>query len=65
MTGTRIVLALALTALLSACGGKSVWAPDEAVEARRVVTGEPPYLMLKTMMNNKGGSGGHTSLLIM
>lgn len=64
MIALRRLLLLAAVGLLAACGGKSVWAPDEAVEQRRVITGEPPYLMLKTMMNNRGGTGGHTALLI-
>lgn len=60
----RTVALFATIALVSACGGKSVWAPDEDVERRTVVTDEAPYLMLKTMVSNRSGSGGHSSLLI-
>lgn len=50
---------------LTACGGaQSYWAPDSEIEDHTVVTGERPYLMLKTMVSNKSGSGGHSSLLI-
>ena len=41
-----------------------VWAPDEEVEKRRYVSTEPPYLVLKTMINNRTGSGGHAALVI-
>ena len=49
---------------LSACGGQSIWAPEEEVQKRTHVSNERPYLMLKTMINNRSGSGGHASLLI-
>lgn len=59
----RLCLFLVLGSL-AACGGQAVWAPDAEVEQRRVVSDEPPYLMLKTMISNRTGSGGHSSLLI-
>lgn len=64
MVTLRAALAVLLLGALAACGGKSVWAPDEEIVARRVVTGEPPYLMLKTMIHNRTGRGGHSALLI-
>ena len=60
----RNVLILLAVVTLSACGGKSVWAPDEDVNRRTVVTGEAPYLELKTMIHNRTGRGGHSSLII-
>ncbi len=52
MTFLRIVFFVFLAATLSACGGKSVWAPDAAVEKARYVSPDKPYLLLKTMINN-------------
>lgn len=57
-------LFVVVTATLSACGGQSVWAPDEAVEKARYDSSEPAYLVLKTMINNRTGSGGHAALTI-
>ncbi|MCP5072379.1 MAG: hypothetical protein GY947_03685 [Rhodobacteraceae bacterium] len=58
-----MVLVLAGMTLV-ACGGQSVWAPDEAVQKHAYVSDERPYLMLKTMISNKSGAGGHSALLI-
>lgn len=60
----RVVLLVVMAATLSACGGKSVWAPDEAVQKARYDSPEPAYLVLKTMINNRSGSGGHAALTI-
>ena len=49
---------------LTACGGASIWAPDEEIQKRAYVSEEQPYLMLKTMVSNRTGGGGHSSLLI-
>lgn len=64
MTFLRLCVFILMAATLSACGGKSVWAPDAEVEKRRYVSTERPYLMLKTMINNSTGSGGHAALTI-
>ena len=64
MAKFRNSLLIAFLAILTACGGQSVWAPDEEVEKRRYVSNEPAYLELKTMINNRTGRGGHTSLVI-
>ena len=60
----RVVALLCVAVVLSACGGKSVWAPDELVAKRSYVSQEQPYLELKTMISNRNGSGGHSALLI-
>ncbi|MDR6263883.1 MULTISPECIES: hypothetical protein [Rhodobacterales] len=64
MTFLRVVFLVIVAATLSACGGKSVWAPDAEVEQRRYVSADKPYLELKTMINNRTGSGGHAALVI-
>lgn len=64
MAFVRAILLLSLVALVSACGGKSVWAPDEEVEQRRYVSNEEPYLELKSMIHNRTGRGGHSALVI-
>lgn len=60
----RALLLLVLLGTLAACGGRPVWAPDEEIAHRMVVTGEPAYLELKTMVHNRSGRGGHSALLI-
>ena len=60
----RVLLLVMAGVILTGCGGKSIWASDELVAQRRYVTGEKPYLMLKTMINNRTGSGGHSALVI-
>ncbi len=64
MTLARIFFLVIAAVVLTACGGKSVWAPDEAVAQRAYVSDEKPYLMLKTMISNRSGAGGHSALLI-
>ncbi|MEM6619514.1 MAG: hypothetical protein AAF631_09445 [Pseudomonadota bacterium] len=64
MKRLRTLAVLTSAFVLAACGGQSVWAPDTAVEQARIVTGEQPYLELKTMVSNTTGRGGHSSLLI-
>ena len=64
MSFFRVLLLVLLSITVSACGGKSVWAPDTEVEKRRYVSPDDPYLMLKTMINNRTGSGGHAALVI-
>lgn len=50
--------------LLAACSAPSVWAPDEAVAKAAYRHDGPPRLTLFTMVNNRTGNGGHTSLMI-
>ncbi|MCP5089253.1 MAG: hypothetical protein GY952_20945 [Rhodobacteraceae bacterium] len=64
MVKIRNIFLVLAAVILSACGGKSVWAPDEAVEKYAYASDEQPYLLLKTMISNKSGAGGHSSLLI-
>ncbi|SPF77572.1 hypothetical protein [Pseudoprimorskyibacter insulae] len=60
----RFFVALAALSILGACGAKSVWAPDDVV-ARAVYRHDgPPALTLYTMVNNRSGSGAHSSLMI-
>ena len=60
----RALILVAVAATLSACGGQSVWAPDEAVQKARYDSPEPAFLVLKTMISNRSGSGGHAALTI-
>jgi hypothetical protein len=60
----RILAALATVAMLSACGAESVYAPEEAVQAARFVSDEPPSITLYTVINVRSGAGAHTGLLI-
>ncbi len=64
MTFLRTLIFVVMAATLSACGGQSVWAPDEAVQKARYDSPEPAFLVLKTMINNRSGSGGHAALTI-
>ncbi len=60
-----VFASLALVALLSGCaanvGGDSSFAEITAASYR---AGGPPTLTLITMVNNRTGSGGHSSLLV-
>jgi predicted small lipoprotein YifL len=60
----RPVLALALLAALAGCGAKSVYAPDEAVQAAAFVADAPPSVTLFTVINNRSGGGAHSGLMI-
>lgn len=55
---------IAITSTLSACANQSVWAPDEVVQKAHYTSSEPAYLVLKTIINNSSGSGGHSALTI-
>ncbi len=59
----KSVLVLVSLCALSACA-KSVYAPDIDVQKRAYVSPERPYLELWTMINNKTGGGGHSSLVV-
>lgn len=59
-----IGLGLLLTFLLAGCGAEPIWAPDEAVQRARYVSGEPPSITLYTVVRKTTGSGEHAGLLI-
>ncbi len=59
-----LLLCLISAFVLAACAATSVWAPDEAVARAAYRHDGPPRLTLFTMVNNRTGSGGHTSLMI-
>ena len=60
----RLIICLLLPLFLAACGGDSVWAPDEDVRRAAFVTGEPPSVTLYTVIGATSGSGGHSALMI-
>jgi hypothetical protein len=60
----RIILALTMTLVLAGCGAEPTFAPDEAVQAARYQSSEPPSLTLFTVINVRSGAGAHTGLLI-
>jgi hypothetical protein len=60
----RMLLALAITLGLAGCGAESTFAPEEAVQAARYQSSEPPSLTLYTVINVRSGAGAHTGLLI-
>jgi len=65
MTMRRFLLPIIILLTLSGCmGGVSVWASDEAVEAAVYSSTKAPSITLVTVINNKNGSGGHSSLVI-
>ncbi|MEM9579456.1 MAG: hypothetical protein AAF891_02115 [Pseudomonadota bacterium] len=49
--------------VLAACGGAREWASDEMVARMAFRDPGPSYLTLMTMINNRTGQGGHTSLM--
>jgi hypothetical protein len=61
---SRIALACALIAGLSACGANAPYAPDEAVRAAAFVADAPPSVTLFTVINNRSGGGAHSGLMI-
>jgi len=61
----RFLLPIIVLFTLSGCmGGATVWAPDEAIEAAVYSSSKAPSITLVTVINNKNGSGGHSSLVI-
>jgi len=63
MRSVKPFLVLIVVGMLSACA-KSVYAPDADIAKRAYVGTDRPYLELWTMVNNKNGSGGHSSLVV-
>lgn len=57
-------LAICAFLLLGGCAAQEVWAPDEAVSRAAYRHDGPPRLTLFTMISNRGGRGGHSSLMI-
>lgn len=66
--GLRGVAALCVVAALASCGpppgGQGPDAPPDVVARAAYVHDAPPSLTLYTMINNRSGSGAHTSLMI-
>ncbi|MBV0890776.1 hypothetical protein KTN05_02795 [Paracoccus sp. Z118] len=60
----RSFIALALPAVLAACGADNRWAGDEAVRAARFVSDEPPSITLYTVIGIQRGEGAHSALMI-
>ncbi|SMC65468.1 hypothetical protein [Primorskyibacter flagellatus] len=60
-----VILVVMASVLLSACGAHQAGnAPPEVVSQARYVHSGPPALTLFTMVNNRTGAGGHSSLMI-
>lgn len=57
------ILMLCAALSLTACA-KEIYAPDNAVQKAAYIHNEGPSLTLLTMIHNKTGNGGHTSLMI-
>ena len=60
----RLILALAVLLALAACGAEPVWAPEEEVQRAVYRHDGPPSITVFTVVSNRDGSGGHSSLLI-
>ncbi len=59
-----LILAFVLPLALAACGAEPVWAPDDAVQRAIYRHDAPPSITVITVVSNRDGSGGHSSLLI-
>lgn len=60
----RMFAALAVALVLSGCGAEPKWATDDAIQAARFVSGDPPSLTLYTVINVRSEAGAHTGLVI-
>lgn len=60
----RVAAALAGALFLAACGADKTWDSEERVQAARYVAGPPPAITLFTTIDDRTGSGAHSSLLI-
>lgn len=60
----RVLGAMFILAILSACGTKPVYDSAAEVAKASYTHDGPTSLTLITMINNKSGSGGHSSLMI-
>ncbi len=59
----RLLLALMVPFLLSGCA-EPVWAPEEEVQRAIYRHDAPPSITLITIVSNRSGAGGHSSLLV-
>lgn len=60
----RIFFLLAALLALTACAGKSVWAPDEDVARYRYSSSNSATITLFTVINVNSGNGGHSALMV-
>lgn len=60
----RLILALAATLFLAACGAEPKWATDEEVARARYVHNGPPAITLYTVLSTRDGSGAHSGLMV-
>lgn len=60
----RILRLCAMILAVAGCAGPSPYADDAAIAAVSYSNPNPPSLTLYTVVNNRTGAGGHTSLLI-
>ena len=60
----RLIFVLLLPLALAACGAQSVWAPEADVQRAIYRHDAPPSITVITVVSNRDGSGGHSSLLI-
>jgi hypothetical protein len=60
----RLIAALALPLMLSACAAERTWAPDDVVARAIYRHDAPPSLTLVTVLATRDGSGAHTALIV-
>ncbi len=60
----RFLIGLLLPLFLVACSGEAKWAPQEAVDRARFVSGAPASVTLLTVISESSGGGAHSALLI-
>ena len=60
----KLLLALATSFGLVACGAEPIWAPDETVAAARYEHSGPTSVTLYTVLSTRSGAGAHVGLLI-
>ena len=60
----KLLLALCLPFLLSACADPGPWASDEAVSRAAYRADEPPKVTLFTMVSNETNEGAHSALMV-
>ena len=58
------LIALLAPMVLAACGAEQVWAPEEDVQRAIYRSDAPASITVITVVSNRNGSGGHSSLLI-
>jgi len=60
----RLALILLLPALLAACAGQRVWAPEEEVQRALYTQSGASEITLFTVINRRTGAGDHSSMII-